>query len=185
MPGGIGSEEQRVKFACLCHRSELWAEHGKCEKRICRKSNSNGEQCRERRGRGGERTKAAMNEKSAWRMQFWKCPRRVELTNWLNEWLDCLDFSDCRLPTVDCWLLTADWWLVKRLTAPLTVWAVSAATAQLVKLMFAYQKITQQLQKNTLQIVRYNIEFGEIRYKCCHNTILLVLYVLCTFDNNV
>lgn len=137
------------------------------------------------KGKGGERTKAAMNEKSAWRMQFWKCPRRVELTNWLNEWLDCLDYSDCRVPTVDCSLLTADWWLVKRLTAPLTVWAVSAATAQLVKLMFAYQKITQQLQKNTSQIVRYNIEFWEIRYKCCHNTILLVLYVLCTFDNNV
>lgn len=103
-------EEKRVKFACLCHRSELWAEHGKCEKRICRKSNSNGEQWRERRGRGGERTKAAMNEKSAWRMQFWKCTRRVELTNWLNEWLDCLDYSDCRLPTVDWWLVTADWW---------------------------------------------------------------------------
>lgn len=110
--------------------------------------------------------------------------------SWLTDWMNDLTAwttrtADYRLLTADCWLLTGDCWLVKRLTAPLTVWAVSAATAQLVKLMFAYQKITQQLQKNTSQIVRYNIEFWEIRYKCCHNTILLVLYVLCTFDNNV
>lgn len=164
----VCGEDNRVKFACLCHRSELWAEHGKCEKCMCRKSNSNGEQWREGRGRQG--SKGAMNEKSAWRMQFWKCPRRVELTNWLNEWLDCSDY----------WLLTVDCRLVKRLTAPLTSWTVSTATTQLVKLMFAYQKITQQLQKNTSHNVRYNIEFWEIRYKCCHNTILLVLFVLCT-----
>lgn len=56
-------------------------------------------------GKGRQRSKAAMNEKSAWRMQFWKCPQRVELTNWLNEWLDC---SDYWLLTVE--LQTADWW---------------------------------------------------------------------------
>lgn len=98
--------------------------------------------------------------------------------SWLTDWM-----NDLTARTTDCRLLNCR--LVKRLTAPLTSWTVSTATTQLVKLMFAYQKIAQQLQKNTSHNVRYNIEFWEIRYKCCHNTILLVLSVLCALDNNV